>query len=50
MNKEHLKSLKLLDNYFKETPKDIIEKEIYLIKEEIDLIKRQISNLHKSKK
>ena len=31
MNKEHVKALKLLDNYFKETPKNIIEKEIDLI-------------------
>ena len=31
MNKEHIKALKLLDNYFKETPKDIIKKEIDLI-------------------
>ena len=31
MNKEHIKALKLLDKYFKETPKKVIEKEIELI-------------------
>ena len=41
--KEHKISLNLLDNYFKENTKTFI-------KEEIDLIKKQISNLHKSKK
>ena len=31
MNKENIKSLKLLNEYFKETSKDIIKKEINLI-------------------
>ena len=31
MNKENIKSLKLLNEYFKETNKDIIKKEINLI-------------------
>ena len=31
MKKEHIKSLELLNEYFKNTPKEIVEKEINLI-------------------